>query len=128
MMKALLLVVLAAAFCAGNFARSGQNEIYIQGTWRLAGEHPGEEGAGSGWMLEWTFEKGRFRQTGYPPIEQVGRYRVAEETGSRVVLELTDQRGTFGSGDRLIEVVIDREADVISIDGRPGFSRVVPSG
>ena len=44
---------------------------YLQGTWRAAGETPDRHT----WFLEWTFKDGRFKQTGYPPIKQEGKYR-----------------------------------------------------
>lgn len=127
-MRMLVIVLLAALMCRGLPANAGPNERFIQGEWRAAGEHPGEEGAGSAWLMEWKFESGHFKQSGYPPLEQRGKYKVVEEGGSLIELHLFDQEGTFGADQRRVKVKIDRETDTIEIDGIAGFSRKSGSG
>lgn len=98
-----------------------ENEKFIQGTWFLAGETPEENGPGHAWFLEWEFNNGKFVQKGYPPILQEGNYDVMEDEENRLKLRLKKQKGTFGTKDSELELVIDREARTLSIDGKNGF-------
>jgi hypothetical protein len=98
-----------------------ENEAFIQGTWRAAG--------GDGiraWFLEWTFADGTFKQTGYPPIVQEGRYKVTSATGDRITLELYDQKGTFGAENRELQILIDKPAEQLTISGTKGFTWIEP--
>ncbi|HVE59805.1 MAG TPA: hypothetical protein VNB22_23535, partial [Pyrinomonadaceae bacterium] len=98
---------------------AGENEQYIQGTWRVAG--------GNGirsWFLEWTFDDGNFKQTGYPPITQEGKYRVSSITESKITLELYDQKGTFGTETSTVEISINREESQLTISNTKGFTRI----
>lgn len=97
---------------------TGENEKYIQGTWRVTGENGGRS-----WFLEWTFENGKFKQTGYPPIIQEGKYRVIGETDNKITLELYEQKGTFGDDTRRIEILIDTKTNQLTISGTRGFTR-----
>ena len=97
---------------------TGENEKYIQGTWRVEGENGGYR-----WFLEWTFENGKFNQTGYPPIIQEGKYRIAGETENKITLELYEQKGTFGNEMRKIEILIEKETNQLTISGTKGFTR-----
>lgn len=102
----------------GRLAMS-EAEKFIQGGWRAAGE--------SGiraWFLEWTFANGRFKQTGYPPIVQEGKYRVESAGDDKLALELYDQTGTFGETPRKIEISIDKEAGELTISNTKSFRRV----
>jgi hypothetical protein len=97
-----------------------ETEQYIQGAWRTAG--------GDGiraWFSEWTFANGSFKQTGYPPIVQEGKYRVASVADDRITLTLYDQKGTFGDEERELQILLDKEAKQLTISGMKGFSRVV---
>ena len=94
------------------------NEKYIQGTWRVEGENGGKS-----WYLEWTFAGGSFKQMGYPPIIQEGKYRVITEDGNKITLELYEQKGTFGDETRKIEISIDKEANQLTISNTKGFKR-----
>ena len=97
-----------------------ENEDYIQGAWRAAGET-----GIRAWFLEWTFDNGNFKQTGYPPIAQEGRYKVISSDGDQITLELYEQKGTFGAGKRTLQILID-EDDQLTISGTKGFSRIKP--
>jgi hypothetical protein len=97
---------------------SNENEEYIQGTWRAEGAN-GERA----WFLEWTFDHGKFKQTGYPPIIQEGKYRVLSAAGSKITLELYEQKGTFGEDPRKVEISIDKAASRLTISGTQGFSK-----
>jgi hypothetical protein len=112
-------VVMAGWLTTLVTSRSSENESFIQGTWRAAGD----QGEGRTWFMEWTFERGTFKQTGYPPLEQRGRYRVIGDTESRLQLELFEQRGTFGSKDTNLVIVVNRERDTLRIDNLEGFRR-----
>jgi len=100
-----------------NESRS-ENEKYIQGTWRTAGEN-----SGRAWFLEWIFDNGSFKQTGYPPITQEGKYRVVAASDNKITLELYEQKGTFGEEAGEIQILIDRESNKLTISDRSGFTR-----
>jgi hypothetical protein len=100
--------------------RPSDNESFIQGTWRAAGE----QGAGHAWFMEWRFEEGAFTQTGYPPLEQRGRYRVIGDSESRLQLELYEQRGTFGTRDSNLVIVVNRDRDTLRIENLEEFRRI----
>lgn len=93
-------------------------ENRIQGTWRAEGESGGRS-----WFLEWTFAGGKFKQTGYPPITQEGKYRVLSSDADQLTLELYEQEGTFGGGKREIRILPDKETGQLTISGRSGFKR-----
>ena len=118
----LLLVVLAPLPLHAE-----DNAKFIEGTWRFDGQLPGDgKRPGMSWFSEWTFAGGTFRQLGYPPLHQEGKYRVAEDRDDRLKLELHDQTGTFGSTDRPLEIIVDREKKTLTIQGREGFKRLEP--
>lgn len=93
-------------------------EKYIQGTWHVYGENNGH-----GWFLEWTFDNGKFKQTGYPPIIQEGKCKVVSRSENKLTIELYDQKGTFGNENRKIEIVIDKDKGELIISGTIGFKR-----
>ncbi len=93
-------------------------EGYLQGTWRAAGETPDRHA----WFLEWTFDNGRFKQMGYPPITQEGKYRLIAAEGDKLTIELFDQNGTFGKETQRIEISAD--AGRLTIQNMKGFSKV----
>lgn len=100
-----------------------ENENFILGTWRLAGELPKTGGGRSfSWFLEWTFADGNFVQTGYPPLRQEGKYRIVKKEDDKLTLELYEQKGTFGTEDKQIEIVVDKKK--LKIDGKADFTRV----
>ncbi len=111
----------------GSAVRAQDNAKFIEGTWRLDGQlSSGGKGPRMSWFLEWTFGGGTFLQNGYPPLRQEGRYRVVAERENAMTLELHGQRGTFGTEDRKMEIVIDREVRRLKIQGKEGFKRVEP--
>lgn len=93
-------------------------EEYLQGTWRAAGETPDRHT----WFLEWTFCDGRFKQAGYPPITQEGKYRIVASDANSIRLELFDQSGTFGKERQQIEISVDK--GWLTIQNIKGFTRV----
>ena len=95
-----------------------ETEKYIQGRWYVRGMN-----GRVGWFLEWTFNNGKFKQTGYPPIIQEGKYRVVSQDEDKITLELYEQKGTFGEGTRKVEILIDKEADQLTISNTKGFTR-----
>jgi hypothetical protein len=100
---------------------TGENEKFIQGKWRVTGEN-----GGYAWFLEWTFDNGNFKQMGYPPIIQEGKYKVLSVGDSQIRLELYEQKGTFGDEKREIEILIDKQAKQLTIAGTKGFTRTAP--
>lgn len=97
-----------------------ETEKYIQGKWRAAGQFDRHA-----WFLEWTFDNGRFKQTGYPAIFQEGKYKVVSLADDKITIELYEQKGTFGENNRKVEIVIDKEIQQLSISNTTGF-RVSP--
>ena len=103
---------------APNAKTGGENEKFIQGTWRAEGMN-----GGYGWYLEWTFDGDKFKQIGYPPIVQEGKYRVVSADADKITIELYEQKGTFGEQKREIQITLDREANQLTISGTKGFKR-----
>ena len=128
-MRILLLgLVTIAALVLSPFSScvvSAQDHgTFIQGKWRLEGEHPkNESGRAMSWFLEWTFADGKFLQTGYPPIKQEGKYRIVKREENKLTLELYEQKGNFGTKDKQIKIVVDRENEKLKIGNQEGFSR-----
>ncbi len=111
------LVIYGAVVMAASAKTT--NEDFIQGGWRVTGQ------TGSyGWFLEWRFERGRFDLKGYPPLAQEGKYRIIKTEGDKLMLELYDQKGNFGTENSRIEVVIDKKKDTLMIKGQGPFARV----
>ena len=115
-MRILFLIILAGIFSISIFSQT--NEEKILGIWRLAGNN-----GKISWFLEWTFKDGNFTQIGYPPISQKGKFRVIEEKGVQLKLELFDQDGTFGKEKRQIIILIDEKRKELTIDRKSGFVR-----
>src|SRR5215213_3613075 len=97
---------------------TGENEKFIQGMWRVTGEN-----GGYGWYLEWTFDNGNFKQMGYPPIIQEGKYKVLSVGDNQITLGLYEQKGTFGEEKRELQISIDKQANQLTIGSTKGFSR-----
>ena len=113
-------VIALILFSTLSFASAAKmsNEDFIQGTWRLTGEN-----GGHGWFLEWTFDRGHFDLKGYPPLAQEGKYRIIKTDGSKLTLELYDQKGNFGTDNSQIELIIDKKKDTLMIKGQGPFQR-----
>lgn len=101
----------------GNL-ESREAEERIQGVWRAEGKN-----GGYGWFLEWTFDHGNFKQTGYPPIFQEGKYRIIGMQGNKLTLELYEQKGNFGEEKRNVEIILNVEKETLKISGTDGFSQ-----
>jgi hypothetical protein len=124
-MKIIALTALVlAGFCGSLSGPVSENERFIQGSWRLAGEHTEDTGSSRAWFLEWKFSNGRFEQEGYPPIHQSGSYDVVSDEENTLRLKLRDQQGTFGREDRVIEIRLRKDAGEIDIDRSLGFKRL----
>jgi hypothetical protein len=109
---------LLAKYQNGAVAEIELTEASLQGTWRTAGETPDRHT----WFLEWTFKDGRFKQVGYPPITQEGRYRIVESSSNSLMIELYDQDGTFGKEPQQIEITAS--SNRLTIQNMKGFSKV----
>ena len=117
---AALGLVLLMAGCG----RSSPAERFIQGAWYYAGTVPGTpQHRAISFHIEWTFDSGRFRQSGYPPLLSEGRYRVVRSTQSTITLTLFEQKGNFSEADRTIEIAIDQAAGTISVNNGPALRR-----
>jgi hypothetical protein len=127
-LKMMLLALLAcsalAAAPAPRASVADSAEQFIQGTWRASGTDPSGR---HGWFQEWTFENGKFNETGYPPLEQKGSYRVLKSQGNRLTLELYDQDGTFGTENRQLDLVINRRRGTLKIGQVGPFRRSTKS-
>src|ERR1044072_4912921 len=127
-MKLLLMVVFSLLMGFSQAALSpsprveNSNEEFIQGSWRLAGQNDPKHS----WYLEWTFDKGKFDLVGYPPLHQSGNYRVLKTEGSKMTLELYEQKGELGTENSQIEIIIDKSNNTLMIKGQGPFTRVKP--
>jgi hypothetical protein len=96
------------------------NEEFIQGTWRLTGQNDPKHS----WYLEWTFDHGKFKLDGYPPLHQSGNYRVLKTEGSKMRLELVDQKGELGTENSEIEIIADQKKGTLTIKGQGPFTKI----
>ena len=108
-LSSLLLIVMAAWAPAAGLPALPQisNEEFIRGAWRIDGYLDQKNRRGR-WYPEWTFEDGKFKETGYPPLKQSGSYRVLGREKDKLTLELYEQEGTFGSQNSRLEIVVKR--------------------
>ncbi|NJM52844.1 MAG: hypothetical protein HC846_05290 [Blastocatellia bacterium] len=95
-------------------------EEFIKGKWRATGEHSSKHT----WYLEWTFNSGKFKQVGYPPILQEGKYKIVVVGNGKITLELYEQKGTFGEEKKTIEIVISSQTKLLNIERMNGFSKI----
>lgn len=127
--KMMLLVLLACpALVASPVPRptaADSAEQFIQGTWRASGTDPSGR---HGWFQEWTFDNGKFEETGYPPLGQKGSYRILKSHGNKLTLELYDQDGTFGTENRQLEIVINKRRRTLKIGTVGPFQRSLGQG
>jgi hypothetical protein len=123
MKKVFLCLFFVLTLCVSQISACSlmmnDEEKFIQGTWRASGDIDKTHS----WFLEWAFDKGKFKQTGYPPISQEGKYRVVKREDNKLTLELYDQKGTFGTENKQIEIVTDKEKNKLKIDGKEGFTK-----
>jgi hypothetical protein len=122
-MALLAALAFAAAATAATAATAADSaEQVMQGAWRLTGTN-----GAHGWYLEWTFDHGKFKLDGYPPLHQEGKYRVVKEEGDKLTLELYEQQGNFGTENSQIEVVVDKDKDALKIKDQGPFKRSAKS-
>jgi hypothetical protein len=116
-----LLLIALVGFSSSLAVSPDAPEQQIQGTWHLEGN----DGRGHSWFLEWTFEQGKFTLKGYPPLYQEGQYRIIKIEGTKLTLELYDQKGNFGTENSQIEIVTGRNRNKLkTIKSQGPFSRV----
>lgn len=122
-LTAFLLIALTYSIpsTGASLTLADANDDFIQGTWRaegtdLTGRH--------GWFQTWTFDKGKFKHEGYPPLNQEGSYRLLKKSKNKLTLELYDQQGTFGTENSQIEIIINKKKGILMIKGQGPFKRV----
>jgi hypothetical protein len=118
----LFFVALSSLSPAPTAPNLDAEEKTIQGTWRLAGTNGRHS-----WFLEWTFDAGKFKLQGYPPLYQEGSYRIVKTDGNKLTLELYDQKGNFGTEPSQIEILVNKAGDRLKIKGQEPFTRVKAS-
>jgi hypothetical protein len=94
---------------------------FIQGNWRAEGADPSGR---HGWFQTWTFDQGKFKHEGYPPLLQEGSYRLLKKDKNKLTLELYEQSGTFGTENSQIEIIINKSKGILTIKGQGPFKRV----
>lgn len=99
---------------------TSEAEKFLQGKWRAAG---GDNIRA--WFLDWTFDNGKFKQVGYPPIQQEGKYKILRAEKEKITLELYEQKGTFGEETETLEIFIDPKTKLLTISQIKNFSRVI---
>jgi hypothetical protein len=125
-----VIVVLFLALCGivqiawSAHALEDPNETFIQGSWRIDGQLPGNGTHRMSWFQEWKFDQGKFEEQGYPPLEQRGSYRVLKSEGDKLTVELYDRTGTFGTEKDTLEIVVYRKKDQLKIGSNEPFKRV----
>ena len=87
------------------------NEKFIQGTWYLDGSTP----QGLGWYKKWSFKNGKYRMTGYPPIDRFGSYKKISETSDAIEILLKPDEKSEGQ-ERKINITLNREDQTISFE------------
>lgn len=97
----------------------------LLGTWHIDG-YADQKARRGRWFLEWTFADGKFKEDGYPPLEQSGSYRVLSSQGNKLTLELYAQKGTFGSKNGRLDIAVDPKQDQLKIGTNGPFKRVKP--
>lgn len=122
-MRALLILILmCAAFVHVPAQTQNISEQVMQGTWMIQG---GGENKTPRWFLEWTFDDGKFSLSGYPKLQQEGSYRVTKNNGNKLTLELSNQKGDLGTKTSQVEIVVDRNNDILTIKDQGPFKRVI---
>ena len=76
----LLLLISLPQVIASSSRAEVSDEEFIQGTWRLEGKNDEKHS----WMLEWTFDQGKFKLVGYPPLYQAGKYRIIKTEANKM--------------------------------------------
>lgn len=67
---------------------------------------------------DYTFTPdGHFTISGYPPLQQSGRYHVTDMTKTETTLALTGQKGDFGSTDSTLTLEPSSNPDQMRING-----------
>jgi hypothetical protein len=123
---ATLFIALCALVQVAWSARVAQdsNETFIQGSWHIDGQLPGNGTHRMSWFQEWKFDQGKFEEQGYPPLEQHGSYRVIKSEGDKLTLELYDRTGTFGTEKGTLEIILYRKKNELKIGSNEPFKRV----
>lgn len=98
------------------------SEKIVQGTWVVEGSGDGKSSTG---YLEWTFDNGKFTLNGYPQVHQEGSYRIINNRGDKLTLELFDQKGTWGTKKSQMEIAVDAKNDHLTIKDKGPFRRVI---
>jgi hypothetical protein len=124
-----IIVILFIAWC-GLFqlawsanAPQDSNETFIQGSWRIDGQLPGNGTHRMSWFQQWKFDHGKFEERGYPPLGQSGSYRVLKSDGDKLTLGLYDQQGTFGTKNSELQIIVYREKNQLKIGSNEPFKR-----
>jgi len=103
-----------------------KNEVYVQGDWFFSA--PGVGGITQQMSVHtyWNFDDGALVAHSCcddrPGMS--GQYRIVKSEGNSLVLELFDTEGTGVEDEYQVQIVIDRVAETLSIQGVGPFSRM----
>ncbi len=114
-----LILIALASFSYIAAPVTDDNEKVMQGTWRLTGSN-----GKHAWFLEWTFAEGKFELKGYPPLHQQGKYRIVKTEDNKLTLELYEQSGNFGTENKQMQIIVNKEKDTLMIDDKGPFNRI----
>lgn len=126
MNRTLSLLALAFAGAVLVVGCADANDKFIQGTWYYKDAHLNSISGETFLEIDWTFAGGSFELYSCcfnGRIHQTGRYRIKESDGDVITLELFNIKGGGTRGPAELQIVIDREADTLSIQGAQGFTR-----
>jgi hypothetical protein len=121
-----LLALLWLVLAVGLSGCADRNEVYVQGDWFFSA--PGVGGITSVTSVHtyWNFDDGAVvaESCSEDRLGFSGHYRVVESEGDSLVLELLDVEGAGADDAYHLQIVIDRVAEALSIQGVGPFSRM----
>ncbi len=85
------------------------NTEKFEGTWFAGGESTQENPS---WYKNYTFEKGTYKVEGYPPISEVGTYKVLSENENSFELELNNDSGISN-----LNLNLSKDGSTLEING-----------
>ena len=90
MKKYILLLAVLLVLCLG-LSRAGYGGLPFEGTWTATGGD-----AEFGWYKTYTFKGGEYTLDAYPPLREMGEYKVLWSTDNRYTVLLEPLEGEAG--------------------------------
>ena len=121
-----LVALLWLVVAVGLSGCTDRNEVYVQGDWFFSAPGVGGITPATSVHTYWNFDDGAVvAQSCFEDRPGFsGHYRVVESEGGSLVLELFDVEGAGAADAYYVQIVIDRVAEALSIQGVGPFSRM----